>query len=132
MIVINFGTILVYLKYISVFRGKSTTTNPYLKDRCGQWVVIVLGVLCLFFGIWGQWIINFLFESDLQISTWGYIQKMIIFMLSLGVGLVTIRYAAPAIMCLEKYGVRVNIGFRVLCASIGIFFGLILIIAMIL
>jgi len=128
MIVINFGTILVYLKYISVFRGKTSTTNPYLKDRCGQGVVIVLGVLCLIFGVFGRWIINFLFGLDLQISTLGYIEKMIIFVVSLGAGLVIVRYFAPVNKWLEQYGVRINFGFRSICASIGVFFGMILIV----
>jgi len=129
MVVINLGTILVYLKYISMFRGQTSTTNPYLKDRCGQSVVIVLGALCLIFGVFGQWIMNFLFRLDLQVGVWGYIQKVIIFAVSLVVGLVVIRYAAPVNRLLEKYGVRVNLGFRGICASIGIFFGVILIVA---
>jgi len=129
MIVINFGTILVYLKYISVFRGTTSTTNPYLKDGCGQGVVIVLGALCLVFGVFGQWILNYLFGFNLQISVSGYVEKMIIFFVSLGVALLVARYAMPINEWLEKMGLRVNWGFRGICASIGVFFGLVLVVA---
>jgi len=129
IIAINLGTILVYLKYISVFRGKTSTTNPYLKDGYGQGVVIVLGILCLFFGVFGQWILNFLFGFNLQISINGYIEKIIIFFVSLGIGLLISRYTAPINEWLENIGIRINWGFRGICASIGVFFGLILIVA---
>ena len=129
MIIINFGTILVYIKYVSIFRGKVSTHRPYLVDRWGKSVVLVLGVLCLMFGIFGEWINNFLFGFSLYVDTWGYIEKTIIFFGSLGLGLVIARFAAPANALLESYGARVNFGFRGICASIGLFFGVILVVA---
>ena len=129
MAVINLGTILVYLKYAGMFRGKVSTNNPYLPDRCGKGVVIALGLPCLVFGILGPWIIYFLFGKDMQVSPWGYTEKMLIFAVSVCVALVIARYGASANKALEKMGLRMNFGFRGICASIGVFFGIILIVA---
>jgi len=129
MVAINFGTVLVYLKYSLIFCGKPSTDRPYLVDRCGHAVVIVLGGLCLVFGIFGRWLANFLFGLDMQISAWGYAQKAFIFAISLGVGLVVARYASGVNRLLERLGIRINFGFREICTSIGVFFGIVLVVA---
>ena len=129
MTAINLGTILVYLKYCAIFRGKVTTSNPYLPDRCGKAVVIALGISCLVFGLLGPWIIYFLFGKDMQINPWGYTEKMLIFAASLAVGLAVTRFAGPVYRRLEKWGLSVNFGFRGICASIGVFFGIVLLVA---
>jgi len=130
MVIINLGTILVYLKYVSIFRGKAATAEiPYKPDRYGQSVILILGVACLAFGIFGPWLNNYLFDTNLSVSTRGYIEKSLIFAASLAVGLLIVRFAKPVNNWLEKFNNRINLGFRGICASIGAFFGIILIAA---
>jgi len=128
MITINLGTILVYLKYGSILFGKSSQAEPNKADRCKQITVFVLGIMCLLFGVFGQWMIGFLFNFDVYMDTWGYAQKSLIFAASLVVGLIIARYAATLNRRLEEFGLGVNFGFRGICASIGGFFGLLLIV----
>jgi len=127
MVVINLGTILVYLKYAGMFRGKPMLVK-FAGDNVKQAVVLVLGILCLAFGIFGEWSKNLFFDFDLNVSFWGYAEKILIFVISLGVGLLITRYGRPVIARLENIGVRFNLGFRGICATVGGFFGLILIV----
>ena len=131
MIVINLGTILVYLKYASIFLGKGPDGQVRFPDTCKQLVVLALGVMCLVFGIFGEWMINFIFGFELTIDPWGYIEKSFIFIASLGVALLIVRYAKPVNVKLEQFGARFNFGFRGICATIGGFFGLALVMAII-
>ena len=130
MVVINLGTILVYLKYAAMFRGKPTPAK-LTTDSVKQTVVLALGVLCLVFGIFGEWAKNLFFDFDLSVSFWGYAEKILIFAVSLGAGLLIMRYGRAAIARLENVGIRLNFGFRGICATIGGFFGLILVVVLI-
>ena len=129
MTVINLGTILVYLKYISIFRGKAPEGQTRFPDICKQFVVFALGVLCLVFGIFGGWLTNFIFGLELSIDPFGYIEKIGIFVASLAAALLIMRYAKPVNTMLERFGTKFNFGFRGICATIGGFFGLVLIMA---
>jgi len=128
MIIINLGTILLYFKYAKIFGGKNTSVSP-TADWCKKSIVLVLGIMCLVFGVLGRWVVNFLFGLDLNISAAGYLEKAVIFAASVAVGLVIIRFLSPVNKHLEALGVRINFGFRGICATIGAFFGLILVIA---
>jgi len=130
MVTINLGTILVYLKYACIFRGKTAAIKtPYKPDRYGQSVILILGILCLAFGILGPGLNNYLFGLNLSVSPRGYMEKSLIFAVSLGVGLLIAYFATPVNNWLEKFNNRINLGFRGICASIGAFFGIILIVA---
>ena len=132
MSVINLGTILVYLKYGSILFGKNTADQPYKPDRAKQSTVFTLGAACLLFGVFGPWMTNFLFGFDVHVDIGGYIEKVVIFAVSLGVALIIVRYAAGINKRLERFGSSINFGFRGICASIGGFFGLLLILAAVL
>ena len=129
MSAINLGTILVYLKYGAILFGQNTAAGTPVRDYCKQGVVLILGTACLLFGIFGQWMTNFLFGFNIRIDIWGYAEKSLIFAISFGVALLIARAASPLNAHLEKFGTRINFGFRGICASIGGFFGLMLILA---
>ena len=131
MSVISLGTILVYLKYARIFFG--TTNNEHAKkypnDRLRHSVVFSLGFACLVLGVFGQQIAYLLFGYDLNINFAGYVQKVIIFAASMVVALVLAR--SPLFKWLEKHLHSVNnFGFRGICASIGVFFGAILVVVL--
>ena len=119
---------------MEMLRALESVRTPFLNmlitwiTRLGE-EMIIIGVFCLIFGVFGPWIIHFLFGFNLQISIGGYIEKAIIFAISLGIGLIVTRYASSANILLEKLGMRMNFGFRGICASIGVFFGVILVVA---
>jgi len=130
MVTISLGTILVYLKYAQIFFGNTDNEHAknYPDDRLRHSVVLGLGLLCFAFGIFGQQIVYVLFGYDLTIDSWGYVQKIIIFAASVAIGLVIVRF--PVFTFLEERLNRVNnFGFRGICASVGVFFGAILVIA---
>ena len=128
MTIINLGTILVYLKFGTILFGKSSASKPRVTDKCKQVTVLALGIMCLLFGVFGEWIVNFLFGFNVSIDMLGYVEKSLIFAASLAVGLVITKYAGSVYSRMEKYGLSVNFGFRGICASIGGFFGVLLVI----
>ena len=132
MTTINLGTILVYLKYGAILLGKNEQADDYKVDKCKQFTVFALGVMCLLFGVFGEWMINFLFGFGVSIDVWGFVEKALIFAVSLAVGLVIVRFAGPINKRLETFGLGVNFGFRGICASIGGFFGVMLVVIAIL
>jgi len=129
MIIINLGTILVYLKYAAMFRGEFKSVK-LTADHVKLIVVLGLGILCLVFGIFGEPGKNLFFDFELSVSFWRYIEKILIFAASLCAGLLIMRFGRPAIAWLENIGIRFNFGFRGICATIGGFFGLILVVAL--
>ena len=131
MVAINLGTILVYLKYGTIFWGKieNESAKKYPSDRLRHSVVMGLGILCLAFGVFGQDIVYMIFGYPLGISLGGYIEKAVIFAVSLVVAIVIHRL--PLNQWLEVHMPKANkIGFRGICASIGVFFGAVLVVVM--
>ena len=130
MSIINLGTILVYLKYGAILFGKNTAqeSEPYKADRAKQSTVFILGAACLLLGVFGQWMMNFLFGLDVRVNLWGYMEKVLIFAVSLVVALIIARYGSEVNKWLERFGGSINFGFRGICASIGGFLGLMLVV----
>ena len=129
IVIINLGTILVYLKYAAMFCGKAKSVK-LTTDHVKLIVVLALGILCLVFGIFGETGKNLFFDFELRVSFWGYVEKILIFVASLCAGLLIMRYGQPTMTWLENIGVRFNFGFRGICATIGGFLGVILIVVL--
>ena len=126
-IIINLGTITIFIKYSLIFFGKPETEADYNKyDLWKQVPVMALGLLCLGFGIFGESIILYLLNVDVRINMGGYIEKSVIFGLSLGAGFIICKYGIKDRPML-KHVAAIDLGFRGMCAALGVFFAAILI-----
>lgn len=121
LIVVNLGTITLYIKYMSIFFGTDTSDALIKVDVNKHISVAILSVMCLIMGVFGQGIIGILFGIEATISTSGYIEKIMIFAASCGIGFLICRYINKENNVLAKIrGLDVN--FRGMCWSIGLFF----------
>jgi len=128
MIAINLGSILVFIKYTRILFGEHKTGVAIEKpDGCQRVSTFALGVLCFALGILGTTVIDLLFGVPLDVSVAGYIEKILFFSGSLFVGYwifrLFIKSHAP---WLEKIR-KIDLSFRAMCVSMGVFFAMILI-----
>jgi len=128
LIVMNLGTMLVFIRYAQILFGRAEVKGSNVKpDGCQQATAFILGGLCLALGLVGEPVIGFLFQMSVSINLADYIEKIIIFVTSLGVGsLIFGLFIKNGDALLAKIR-RMDLGFRGMCVSIGVFFAMVLI-----
>ena len=130
MLVINLGTILVFIKFGTILFGKDSL-NPedevLRMDFFKRCSLILLSALCLIGGIWGTDFIAIFFGYHFSISLREYLEKVVIFFVSWGIGLLLYKFTVQKSTKLRKIG-RFDLGFRGICVSIGGFFAILLVV----
>ena len=127
IILINFGTILVFIKYSVIFFGKPLGEVSEAKpdwDRLS--VVFGLAGCCLLLGIFGTQSIQLLFNQQVNLDMWGYLEKSVIFAVSVGVGFVVYRKFIENKDFLRPLN-DLNMSFHKICVSMGVFFAVLVI-----
>jgi len=150
---INLGTIISFIKYSTMFFGKPVVvqseespiyfsveemqqakqneviqiTTPPKVDITRKLSVIILGIICLVGGIFGEQFIHFLFNIELDVYAAGYYEKIILFAVSVVAGYVIFRYYVLKSKLLKRIS-GFNFSFRTMCALLGVFFALILLV----
>ena len=128
IIFINLGTIVSFIKYSSMFLGPYRPAPEQMKiDKCQQVAVLVLGLFCLAGGILGEQFILFLFNLNISVDRLGYLQKSIFFGLSVIAGFLIFKYFISVSPFFKKIR-EIELGFRGICVSIGVFFAVTLIV----
>ena len=125
LVIINFGTITVYVKYAAMIFGKDTSDKSVHIDANKLGSVAMLGIMCFCLGVFGVWLTPFLFGMDVSLSIGGYLQKTGVFVLSLFAAIVFYRFFGkdqPLFVDIRN----ANINFRGMCISIGMFFAVML------
>ncbi|MCL1882812.1 MAG: proton-conducting membrane transporter, partial [Defluviitaleaceae bacterium] len=120
VVLLGFGTILYYSRFIKIFFGKGDIAAEKLEK---VWVVPVcfLGIICFVGGIFGTVLINFLFREQVSINVLGYLQKSAYFAVSAIVGFIVHRYFIKSGVIFERLrGMSFN--FKTICASLLVFF----------
>lgn len=86
LIFINFGTILSFVKFASIFFGEkhAEITKPSLNRRI---VLLVLGVMCLAGGIFGTQIIELIYGIEEHIVFSEYLRKSFVFLVTVGIAI---------------------------------------------
>ena len=128
MILLNLGTILVFIKYASILfkRPEEDAVKPASMDWFKLTPVMFFGAASLFLGIFGEQFKNFLFDLEVHIEALGYLQKVGIFFASLAVGLIITKFM-PKEAKLFIFLRNANLGFKGIITSLGAFFALMLI-----
>ena len=127
VILVSLGTIISFIKFSAIFFGKSNLQGDIPRaELCRTVPIAVMGVLCLAGGIFGTRAIYFLFRYQVSVILSSYIQKSIVFMVSIAVGWLIYKYLVVGNGVLKRLG-ELNFGFRSICASMGVFFAVMLV-----
>ena len=126
MILINLGTTISFIKYSTMLFGRHERGQGDIKaDICQQAAVLIMGVLCLAGGIFGEQAIKFLFNINVKVDAAGYLQKNVLFFISAAAGYLIFRFYVKKSKLLKRIR-AIDLGFRGICVCIGIFFALIM------
>jgi multicomponent Na+:H+ antiporter subunit D len=126
MVLVNLGTLLVFLNYGKMFFGGDTSDSAVSLGKSQSLAVGVLGVLSPVMGIFGVQLIRLLFGLQVNLSLGGYLEKSVVFVVSLLIGVVLYRFMEKKELDLVRIR-NAELSFRGMCASIGVFFGVLLI-----
>ena len=85
ILLLNFGTILIFVKYSSMFFGESENlVNPPIHIPLNQkFILIVLSTTCFLGGLLGNVFIKILFDIEIYSSIVNYLQKSFVYFKSL-------------------------------------------------
>jgi len=127
MMLVNLGTIMIFVKYTTMFFGKpSGDTRLNYNDWWQLVPLLALGIMCFVLGIFGERAILFLFNSDKSINFRCYLEKAGIFAISLIAGYTFFRYYIRDCALLKQVK-KFELGFRGMCAAIGVFFAMVVV-----
>ena len=125
LIFINIGTILSFVKYLSMFKG-SYTGKKYSPPINQKIIISLLGTLCFLGGILGIKLIELFFNVKLQITFNSYLIKSILYILSIIIGFLFYRYIYSKVKLFNHIR-EINFSFNQICLTIAIYFSSILI-----
>ncbi|MCL1936463.1 MAG: proton-conducting membrane transporter [Defluviitaleaceae bacterium] len=127
LIFMSLGTIISFVKFSTMLWGKPNINIETKKvDIAQQIPILLLGSLCFLGGVFGQQFILFMFNTELSVNPAGYLEKIIIFFISLVVGILIYKYYIKKSKLLKRVK-QIDLGFRGICIAMGIFFGIMLI-----
>ena len=129
VIVISLGTIISFTKYGGMLFGKPTPLEGKapVPDKWRLVPSLGLAAFCLLGGIFGAPLVRFLFVTDATIDVIGYIQKTGIFFGSAIIGYFIYKYIVKGNALLKKIG-DLDLGFRNAVVTMGVFFGIIVVV----
>jgi len=128
VIIISVGTIISFIKYSGILFGKSDLVGDQpMPDKWRLVPSVALGAVCLLGGVFGPQIVRFLFVTTASVDVLGYIQKAGIFFASAAVGLLIYKYIVNGNKLLKRIG-KMDMSFKLACASMGGFFAIVLVV----
>lgn len=120
LILINFGTVLSFVKYSRMFFGEPSGVYEKKPSHIRQIVVLILGVICLLGGLLGQPIWNGIFNAHVHIDPAGYAQKAAIYALSVAIGFLLYHRVLKK-LDLSRYKNLSDLSFQGVCIAMGSF-----------
>lgn len=123
MMIINLGTVMSFVKFSSIFFGESTlthdTVHPITTHQ--RFAIATLGITCLVGGLMGLPIMTALFGKKLYIKPLAYGEKIIFFLLSLGLGYLFYTKIYNRVNVFKKIR-SIELSFNAIVMSMFIFF----------
>jgi multicomponent Na+:H+ antiporter subunit D len=121
LIVINFGTILYYIKFFQIFIPKKNIGYIQQSVKANRtFVVFILGLLCIVSGIFAIPFINSMFETAFEIDTFEYFIKTLQYIAMVIIGFFLYRYIKD--FPIMKKGGKFDLGFnQIIMTIIGFF-----------
>ncbi len=120
LIIINLGTIISFIKLSRIFFGGEKIRAKISLNK--TIVCILLGTICLLFGVLGAPIINLLFGVSVHIDVSSYITKSLVFFASLAAAWFIYRYLIKGKNLWNRIR-AFDLGFNKIAMSVVLFFG---------
>ena len=90
LIVINLGTIISFVKYATILFGDH---DDRYKVRMNQKIALgLLAGITFIGGLFGQQLVNFIFHLHIQITPESWLNKTIVYVISLTLGIIFYKY----------------------------------------
>lgn len=119
LILINIGTMTTFIKFSTILFGKGLDTAIKIP-KVRTLPVLILSIMCLLGGILSEPIISFLFNVQMSPNIFDYLEKSLLFFISLGVAYLLYRFVILKVN-LYKIASRLELGFNGVCISMGVF-----------
>jgi multicomponent Na+:H+ antiporter subunit D len=119
--VINIGTIVSFIKFSGIFLGDGGARVHVCLNR--RIACVILGGICFVFGILGGPIITFLFGVDAHIDMAGYLEKGVVYLLSVFGAWVIYRYLVHD-RAIWKRVRALDLGFNAIAMTVVLFFAI--------
>lgn len=87
--IINLGTVLSFVKYSTMFFGKSQKEGQSTTDYFAVGASLLMGLTSLITGIFGVQLTEFFFNFQVVVDTGEYIEKGIVYFIMLAIGILT-------------------------------------------
>lgn len=113
LIIINFGTVLSFVKFGQVIFG-SKREIEFKYDIYSTTVVVILAILCLATGILGSQFVHFIFKIDLHIDLKGYILKSVFWIANFYIGWLVYHNIISKSKRI-KQGIDFSMDFNIIC-----------------
>jgi len=125
-VALSLGTIVSFVKFSTVLFGQCTLTGDIPRaEICKTIPVVIMGGICFIGGILGPQLIYFLLRYDINIQLMSYAQKSLLFAVNAVVGYFIYKYVVSGNQLLSRIGAY-NFSFKMICASIGVFLAVML------
>ncbi len=124
-ILINLGTIISFVKYSRVLFGNSGVREK--RDAFKNIAIVALSVLCVVFGVAGTLVMQGIFGVDVHIEIASYLEKTIVYAVSLTAGILIYRYVLSKNSFIYKFNVltmnflQVTVAMVVFFLTLGVF-----------
>ncbi len=79
--IINVGTILIFMKYVQILKGDCK--ERFQIEWNQKFVILLLAGTCFLGGIFGSYIMSFIFDVNAYISASSYVNKLITYLITL-------------------------------------------------
>jgi len=126
-VLISLGTIISFAKFSTMFFGNTDIQGDVPSpEKCKTVPISLLGSICLGGGVFGTQLIFFLFRHEVNMVLSSYIQKSLVFLISVGIGWLVYAHVIKGNEALKRFG-GINFSFKSICAAIGCFMAVILV-----
>ncbi|MDD2580001.1 MAG: hypothetical protein PHP40_07990, partial [Eubacteriales bacterium] len=121
LILINLGTIIYCLRFVSIFTDPAPQAARVFVPWNRQFVLIFLALLCLIGGLFGAQAVSWLFPVTLSFEISDYLEKIIVYLASLAAGWLIYRFSAERLVRLLRKA-RYEPGFNHMVLALIAFF----------
>ncbi|MBH1939350.1 proton-conducting membrane transporter [Mobilitalea sibirica] len=123
IMLVNLGTVITFVKYTAMLTGfkKVKQAKKENTDILQNSVVIIMGGLCFIGGLFSEFIVEYLFGTELMIDTVSYALKSMAFILTLIIGIVIFKFWLKKSSIPSKLN-RFELSFNGICLVITLFF----------
>jgi multicomponent Na+:H+ antiporter subunit D len=91
LILVNLGTMTVFVRFSAIFfkqkQKETAKQSVFIKIPLSRQIVVgILGLACFVGGLFGSYVVSFLFDIDVRIDLVDYLVKLLVYLATFGAG----------------------------------------------